>query len=309
MHKCKYPPCPYESKRESNCKQHMEKAHGWAYIRAKSNGKTDRKAQRVKNPSSPSNATPASSIFEASSPEFGDALSPPVGYCGFPVPRSVNGSVASSDESIPHSTSENGWMDPTFAPLTPDFTYEQLPEISPVPLHHQPWDEPSMNISNIPTQFDAASQTLNFDPLFTDNFDWSNLNDNSSFNLQLFTPANSVDNLSGVAYSRNPSVSLEHPPSGQIPSLSPGAQGNVMLYSPFSNHDSAIDEGYEDFSVDLKKPGTDFALFGESKPSSTGAAGMMFEDLENLQTPWPVPVADFGPQFGLHEDTMQVEDE
>lgn len=287
----------------------MEKAHGWAYIRAKSNGKTDRKAQRVKNPSSPPNATPASSIFEASSPEFGDALSPPVGYGGFPVPHSVNGSVASSEESIPQSTSENGWMDPTFAPLTPHFTYGHLREFSPVSLRHQPWEEPSMNISNIPPQFDATSPPLNFDPLFTDNFDWSNLNDVSSFNLQLFTPANSVDNLSGDAYSRNASVSLEHPLSGQIPSLSPGAQGNVMLYSPFSNNDSAIDEGYEDFSVDLRKPGTDFALFGESKASSAGTAGMMFQDLGSLQTPWPVPAADFGHQFGLLEDTMQVEDE
>lgn len=286
----------------------MEKAHGWAYIRAKSNGKSDRKAQQVKNPSSPSNATPASSIFEASSPEFGDALSPPVGYRGFPVPRSVNGSVASSEESIPHSTSENGWMDPTFARLTPDFTYERLQEFPPVPLQ-QRWDEPSINIPNIPSQFDAASQPLNFDPLFTDNFDWSNLNDNLSFNLQLFTPANSVDNLSGVAYSPNPSVSLEHPPSGQIPSLSPGAQANLMLYSPFSTHDSGIDEGSHDFHSDSKKPGTDFALFGESKPASTGAAGMMFEDLGNLQPPWPVPAADFGPQFFLHDDTTQIEDE
>ncbi|KAK3692546.1 hypothetical protein B0T22DRAFT_503578 [Podospora appendiculata] len=36
---CLFPPCPYESKRESNCKQHMEKTHDWTYIRSKSNGK------------------------------------------------------------------------------------------------------------------------------------------------------------------------------------------------------------------------------------------------------------------------------
>ena len=29
QYKCLYPPCTYASKRESNCKQHMEKAHGW----------------------------------------------------------------------------------------------------------------------------------------------------------------------------------------------------------------------------------------------------------------------------------------
>lgn len=35
MYKCLFAPCPYKSKRESNCKQHMEKAHGWRYVRTK----------------------------------------------------------------------------------------------------------------------------------------------------------------------------------------------------------------------------------------------------------------------------------
>jgi len=39
MYKCKFPPCTYSSKRESNCKQHMEKSHGWEYVRSKSNGR------------------------------------------------------------------------------------------------------------------------------------------------------------------------------------------------------------------------------------------------------------------------------
>lgn len=38
MFECKFKPCPYKSKRESNCKQHMEKAHGWQYTRTKTNG-------------------------------------------------------------------------------------------------------------------------------------------------------------------------------------------------------------------------------------------------------------------------------
>lgn len=39
MYACLFAPCPYKSKRESNCKQHMEKAHGWTYVRSKTNGK------------------------------------------------------------------------------------------------------------------------------------------------------------------------------------------------------------------------------------------------------------------------------
>ena len=33
MYKCQHSSCSYGSKRESNAKQHMEKAHGWAYER------------------------------------------------------------------------------------------------------------------------------------------------------------------------------------------------------------------------------------------------------------------------------------
>jgi hypothetical protein len=38
LYKCQYAPCSYESKRESNYKQHMEKYHGWTYVRPKNNG-------------------------------------------------------------------------------------------------------------------------------------------------------------------------------------------------------------------------------------------------------------------------------
>lgn len=51
QYKCLYPPCTYASKRESNCKQHMEKAHGWVYNRSKSNGR--KKAPTNSNPTTP----------------------------------------------------------------------------------------------------------------------------------------------------------------------------------------------------------------------------------------------------------------
>ncbi|EEY20174.1 conserved hypothetical protein [Verticillium alfalfae VaMs.102] len=41
VYQCQFPPCPYKSKRESNCKQHMEKAHGWEYSRTKASGRRD----------------------------------------------------------------------------------------------------------------------------------------------------------------------------------------------------------------------------------------------------------------------------
>ncbi|KAF5970482.1 zinc finger transcription factor ace1 [Fusarium bulbicola] len=44
MYECMFKPCPYKSKRETNCKQHMEKAHGWTYIRPQ---KTDKKLPSI----------------------------------------------------------------------------------------------------------------------------------------------------------------------------------------------------------------------------------------------------------------------
>ncbi|KAI9146749.1 Zinc finger transcription factor ace1 [Paramyrothecium foliicola] len=33
-----FKPCPCESKCASNCKQHLEKVHGWMYMRTEING-------------------------------------------------------------------------------------------------------------------------------------------------------------------------------------------------------------------------------------------------------------------------------
>ena len=36
---CLFQPCSYRSKRQSNCKQHMEKAHGWTYVRSRASNR------------------------------------------------------------------------------------------------------------------------------------------------------------------------------------------------------------------------------------------------------------------------------
>lgn len=37
--RCQFQQCNYSSKRESNCKQHMEKIHNWEYVKSKSKGR------------------------------------------------------------------------------------------------------------------------------------------------------------------------------------------------------------------------------------------------------------------------------
>ncbi|PYH93780.1 hypothetical protein BO71DRAFT_326804 [Aspergillus ellipticus CBS 707.79] len=62
MYACTFGGCAYKSKRESNCKQHMEKAHGWNYVRAKNNGRNGKRR------ATPVGASPAEDSSVQSSP-------------------------------------------------------------------------------------------------------------------------------------------------------------------------------------------------------------------------------------------------
>ncbi|KEY65507.1 hypothetical protein S7711_09297 [Stachybotrys chartarum IBT 7711] len=66
--KCLFEPCPYVSKRESNCKQHMEKAHGWTYVRTKHNTK---KLDPVRMPRSETESPGVSEQPQLPGPGFG----------------------------------------------------------------------------------------------------------------------------------------------------------------------------------------------------------------------------------------------
>ena len=321
MFKCQFRPCPYESKRESNCKQHMEKAHGWAYVRSKNNGKASKKAQHTKTGPKAQITTPGSNVFDATSPVFSHA-SPYTSRDS--ISHSVNGSVAASDESAPFSTVGTPFMslEDTFGPFNPNINWNEphnsAMTANPSPYtpesHHLSWDEGSM--SNAPTDpsFETSVPSVEDSSLFTDNFDWSNLNtDFTSYNIQMVTPAASIDTQSIDAFSRNPSISIEKPAMDELPSLSPGAQGNVMLYSPYSQNDCPVDEGFEDFVGDVVKPSNDFTLFENCQPSpalGNAGNGHMFQDLTTSAMPsaWSGRGTEFAQQMGV-SDLMQVDEE
>jgi len=98
QYKCLYPPCTYASKRESNCKQHMEKAHGWEYVRSKSNGRkkapTDERSPTT--PLTPFLGTPMSANLTTPVTPFAPSPQVPMidtfDYYGFGTPAlSVQG--------------------------------------------------------------------------------------------------------------------------------------------------------------------------------------------------------------------------
>ena len=327
MFKCQYHPCPYESKRESNCKQHMEKAHGWAYIRSKNNGKTGKKAQSNKAPLTSHAASPASNIFDPASPDFSTASDSYNLRGGDSVAYSVDGSVAATETSTPNSSIGMPFatMDESYRLLDPIFnlndSFANLPSSGRLePLFNTPpstWNEaPAADVQPIPSPFETSLTLQDQEILFSDNFDWSNLtSDYTSYNMQLITPASSVDTRPCDVFSRNPSVSLDRMPDLPVLSLSPGAQ-DVMLYSPYSSHDveASRDEGYDDFVSDAGKPDNDFALFdsASTRPASYTSGfdkKHMFQDLATLApSAWSGRGTDLAQQLGMN-DFMQVDDE
>jgi hypothetical protein len=114
-------------------------------------------------------------------------------------------------------------------------------------------------------------------PNVYDAIDWSSLNaycDNIQA-FQLLTPDNSAGqtvydsfDLPGNPYQNAScsSVTQQHAP--HIVGLSPGAQGNVVLYSPESANE-ITDEGYDEFLGASGKPIGDFQLFPSSASGSS----------------------------------------
>ncbi|KAM7187457.1 hypothetical protein V8F33_011197 [Rhypophila sp. PSN 637] len=89
MYKCLFDPCPYMSKRESNCTQHMETAHGWTYVRSKKVEQTNApRSEKLKPIPLPDRSESGEHISESAAGEglrFGSPVQP------VPVQRSYPG--------------------------------------------------------------------------------------------------------------------------------------------------------------------------------------------------------------------------
>ncbi|MCJ1388016.1 copper-binding transcription factor [Xylographa bjoerkii] len=299
MYKCQYSPCPYESKRESNCKQHMEKAHGWQYVRSKNNGKNGKKPQTGKTPPTPQISTPGSYIFDAPTPEFNDPSAYYETSSTNPTTESINESLAATELTGPYANDTMTGFADTFGAFDPAFSWNGQNDhfgagsmtIYSSNSNRPSWDAALTETPALSSAFENPLNTHDEEPIFGNNFDWSNMNhDVASLNIQLVTPATSVHTHPFDAFSRNPSVSHEAPPCGQISSLSPGAQGDAMLYSPYSmnSHDLSADEGFVDFNHDVIKPTHDFSLFDSGNATSSTnitANENMFQDLSTFTAP------------------------
>jgi len=279
QYKCLWANCTYASKRESNCKQHMEKAHGYNYVRSKSNG-------RKKNNNNSNSLTPQTPVTPLIN-----------------TPTSALQSISTPVTPSDNSPFGNSYNDFDFNAPTMNFNYG-TPAISTENLanHYRrgsdttagsamTWSSShSPNQPLPPNSFEEAitPEESEFNP----NMDMNSLNINFDYGSTTFqqpTPALSTSNVGGFAdLSFNQPINTDLSANNAIPHLSPGAQGDMTLFSP-PMASMQIDEGFGDdnFSSDNFVPpqGQDFMLFesGSNTTSwaNTTTGAQLFPELNN----------------------------
>ncbi|KAL5387772.1 hypothetical protein PMIN02_008001 [Paraphaeosphaeria minitans] len=253
---CLYSQCTYASKRESNCKQHMEKAHGWEYVRSKSNGrKKNQPTERSPpTPLTPFLGTPQSAALSTPMTPFAPSPSVPL--------------IDTFDFNIPYgfgtpALGMNGFPDFRRDSVTTDgsaLTYSS---------GHSPTE---------PTSFEDAvtpeDTAINHCDVYNHNDCGLNMNTNFTGVFQQPTPAMST------GFDFEP---LQFPiasGANNVSHLSPSGQADMTLFSPEMHLDEGFGEGMDTFTA----PTADFELFGDAAPSLMGLGGApsFFPDMNNF---------------------------
>ncbi|KAI9681190.1 MAG: copper-binding transcription factor [Caeruleum heppii] len=299
MYTCLFEGCAYKSKRESNCKQHMEKKHNWNYVRAKGNGHKGSTSTVLATPQTPVLNTPSSYAIETPSISTDQSASPlshwdapqlhhdPSGHAGFfeaHGPYEEEGDMydgpALPRHGIPYSTLNASGA--SVAQEEPDllndagafgqFGHQSMPpsvsflgsEEETVPLDVS---YPQLAMPGTPGAMASIP-------------DWGRVNTFAGHNAQLMTPHQSVEWSHRRSFSEASDNALLPTTTNHMHQLSPNAQ-NLMLYSPHS----AEDEGFDDFMPAAGAPLPDFSLFPPINPAVSGAASNgLFEDFPSQVT-------------------------
>ena len=291
LFKCRFSGCSYSSKRESNCKQHMEKAHGWTYVRSKSNGRRKGGQQQVNtdvSPAAPALSTPMTP-FEPSPvcPPWNSSNSAshesllPSNYSLFAGPEYTTGyndNAAFGSEQGPFFNDLDMAM--TGATNGP-FGHTPAMSVDDRRGSHATSSNPPISSNPSPAEPTAFVDAFTPDQqpdlnLTTTEFD------NNGFMfangaMQQPTPATSVGpadinlNMNTNAYHANnmtSHVNAQH--------ISPLSGHDVPFYSPANQ--MHLDEGFDEMA--FTAPQGDFELF----PPNTTMAGSLFDGLSNQNT-------------------------
>ncbi len=246
LYHCLFPPCPYTSKRESNCKQHMEKAHGWDYIRSKNNGKGRPSVTRLPRGSMPP------------SPASGSAsLTPLTPIAPSPSMRSwatASASGSSRHDSMPPPAGPSNYGTPALTHPSPDF-------VDHFNMH--------FDFNNMATGW-PITPAMSAERRYS--CDTSSSNSGLQLDGSVFDDGISPDNLTyGFDFSEyhfGPQVTPDSNAAG------PSNSGSMHQLSPGASLDQPL---YDAMNVDSGNYNGDFTLFGDAQQQTTG--GEMFPSL------------------------------
>ncbi|KAL1880516.1 hypothetical protein VTK73DRAFT_5716 [Phialemonium thermophilum] len=268
MYECLFKPCPYKSKRDSNRKQHMEKAHGWKYVRSKTNnGKRDATASlpdaNAVEPSPQAHHLPSPPISDQAL----DGVSPPQGQMDF---------MFGDDGTLEFPTydSESTLFDVNMIPQ--DITLD-----SPITNNTSPSAE---SIVDYNSSYDISEDfTLGLDIY--------------SAHARVPIPTHNLYEkglpLHGIAAVESANVHAFHPDGVPAvpPHMSPTGRPNQMLYTPTSMVD--VDEGfddYQDFGNKNAFNNADFVLYpNDAEPKPDFANSLFLDEVPSLVAGYPQP--------------------
>ncbi|EGD85790.2 hypothetical protein H112_06713 [Trichophyton rubrum D6] len=317
-YKCLYPGCTYDTKRQSNCKQHMEKLHGYKYVRSKNNGRASHQLSPQPTPTTTNISSPQAPSVDIPTPVSAQAMSPylspsekqstpfekaasdrspsisvqdSVGYTPSPgVYPAPSPSICSPSEVGQQNTNHDDFM------LFPDSTslneYNTMHEDFNAFYADLQAADPSDTLPQLDTNLPSASSTPagNFAAGFQAqspldlvgsnadldfHFDVTE-NEYTSMNLQLLSPAQSIEAQAMNCLPEPENLCLPLPALDKNSSISPAGHGNVMLYSPASyESDEGFDDGFDCMKMDIGKQTGDFTLFSgfENNNMCSGLGG------------------------------------
>lgn len=281
LYHCLYKPCPYTSKRESNCKQHMEKAHGWDYVRSKNNGK-GKASEVARLPKGSVPASPAS------------MMSPFTPIAPSPSSAAQSWMSGSRHSSMAPPPLPSNYGTPAFVQPSPDFTGHfnmnfDFNNIDAFPLTPALSDDRrSSSTSDSGMMFDNNA----FDNISPNDFSFDTNFNFNDFNLHpSATPESAVESTTSHFHGHPPTNNGVLVPEQQV---SPGAQVADPTFTPDLYDNMNVDDA---FGNDM--PGQDFTLFGAQPP--TTSAGEMFPSLAEGSS-W----GNFGGQFDSKQQTVRM---
>ncbi|SPN97588.1 related to Cys2-His2 zinc finger transcription factor ACEI [Cephalotrichum gorgonifer] len=247
MYECQFSPCPYKSKRESNCKQHMEKTHGWTYVRTKVNRK--KAGESVA-------AAAADSSTVQQTPQLTN-MSTPDSHL------SLNTPPADHDDDF-MALPDNSLTFPKYLPEEDYYNINQPPDHIPE-LDAMDMD---MDLGMSPSDMSAAETP------FTDPTEhYSRFQDGTGFTIEedIYTAAAHLPTPDPALFAKpmdaqfisypDAMVSHQAPSALLTPHFSPIGQANAMLFTPGSMEE--VDEGFHEDGF-----GQDFPLFPTVKMES-----------------------------------------